>query len=158
MDNTDLYRMSPKIFSKYMESKIKKFMGASDPEDNSYDALCGGKKIEIKSIRIARVGNTSFYERAITFAESFNQEIKGNINDIKPKYFDYLIISIVWKDKIKYCLIPSEEVNNLKYFSENQRSGGIGDGEIQITNKSLQYLLDNYSISEEDLNNTCLDY
>jgi len=89
-------------------------------------------------------------ERNIKFDESRNFDWDCNIQQIKTNLFSYLWYALFFEDKVVIFKISSEQIQNdenIKY-SDKQHRGNEGEGQFHVTNKNLEYHLENFLIGE----------
>ena len=68
-----------------------------------------------------------------------------NIQQVKPKLFDYLIYGIVFTDTTFVYKIHTSEVESINQYSNKQHRGNVGEGQFHIKNSNIdehqKYLL-----------------
>lgn len=55
-----------------------------------------------------------------------------NFQQIKTKCADVFVWIGVWRDRIRYWVLSSAEVQNNKYFSKGQHRGNVGEGQLHL--------------------------
>lgn len=99
-----------------------------------------GVKVEVKA---SRAVDSKSDEQLIVKAlasdslKSFNM----NFQQLKPSCCDVFIWIGVWRDKINYWVLSSDDVKNNKYYSKNQHSKGakeIEEGQLWISEKNIR--------------------
>lgn len=101
-----------------------------------YDFWYDGIRIEVKASRaVKKESGETLINKALssTSLEPFEM----NFQQIKPNCCDIFVWIAVWRDKIKYWVLSSDEVKNNKYYSKGQHRGNIGEGQLWITNKNI---------------------
>lgn len=61
-----------------------------------------------------------------------------NFQQAKPRYCDVFIWIGVWRDKIRYWVLASREVENNRYYSSGQHRGNIGEGQLHINQDNIK--------------------
>ena len=69
---------------------------------------------------------------------------------MKPDCCDVFIWIAVWKDRIRYWVLSSEEVRTNKYYSSKQHRGNVGEGQLFLTNSNIEEF-NKYEVKEEDM-------
>ena len=93
-------------------------------------------KIEVKASRAVDANSREpLYVKALssTSGKPFNM----NFQQIKPRYCDVFIWVAVWRDKIRYWVLASKEVENHRYYSVGQHRGNVGEGQLHITQDNI---------------------
>lgn len=124
-----------------------------DPDySGQYDFWYDGIRIEVKASRAVRksTGET-LLEKALssTSSESFDM----NFQQIKPGCCDVFVWIAVWRDKIRYWVLTSDEVKNNKYYSKGQHRGNVGEGQLWITDRNIEEF-GNYEVGVRDILDT----
>lgn len=103
-----------------------------------YDFLLNGKiRIEVKASRavdFARKGALASKALLSTSEKRFDM----NFQQVKPACCDVFIWVGVWRDKVRYWVLSSNEVVNNKYYSARQHRGNTGEGQIHLKNSNIQ--------------------
>ena len=60
-----------------------------------------------------------------------------NFQQVKPRYCDVFIWVAVWRDKIRYWVLASREVETNRYYSVGQHRGNVGEGQLHITQDNI---------------------
>ncbi|WP_299220656.1 hypothetical protein [uncultured Alistipes sp.] len=101
-----------------------------------YDFWYNGIRIEVKASRAVKRGSDApLIEKALSSdsAEGFDM----NFQQIKPACCDVFVWIAVWRDKIRYWVLSSDEVKSNKYYSAGQHRGNTGEGQLWITNNNI---------------------
>ena len=108
-----------------------------DPHYNGqYDFWFNGIRIEVKASRAVRLkSGDSLIIKALSSdsVEGFDM----NFQQIKPACCDAFVWIAVWRDKIRYFVLSSDEVASNKYYSTGQHRGNVGEGQLWL--KREQY-------------------
>ena len=104
-----------------------------------YDFWYNGIRIEVKASRaVKRKSGDSLIIKALS-----SDSISGfdmNFQQIKPACCDVFVWIAVWRDKIRYWVLSSSEVEKSPYYSAGQHRGNFGDGQLWLTEKKHQRL------------------
>jgi hypothetical protein len=60
-----------------------------------------------------------------------------NFQQIKPVRTDVFVWLGVWRDKVRYWVVSSNEVLNNKYYSEGQHRGDVGEGPLHVNRDNM---------------------
>ena len=108
-----------------------------DPHYNGqYDFWCNGIRIEVKASRaVRRKSGDSLIIKALSSdsVEGFDM----NFQQIKPACCDVFVWIAVWRDKIRYFVLSSEEVVSNKYYSIGQHRGNVGEGQLWLKESNI---------------------
>ena len=55
-----------------------------------------------------------------------------NFQQVKPGCCDVFVWVGVWRDKIRYWVLPSKEVASNRYYSIGQHRGNVGEGQLHL--------------------------
>ena len=61
-----------------------------------------------------------------------------NFQQIKPACCDVFVWIAVWRDKIKYWVQSSYEVQNNQHYSKGQHRGNIGEGQLHLRQDNIR--------------------
>lgn len=114
-----------------------------------YDLWFDNIRIEVKASRAVRKQKGGrLFEKALlsTSKAPFNM----NFQQIKPNCCDVFIWMGVWRDKIRYWILTSDELKNNKYYSNGQHRGNTGEGQLWLTEKNI-HRFSEYEVSAEDI-------
>lgn len=114
-----------------------------------YDFWYEGIRIEVKASRAVKkeTGGT-LLEKALSSESSEHFEM--NFQQIKPDCSDIFVWIAVWKDKIRYWVLTSNEIKNNKYYSKGQHRGNVGEGQLWITNENIKQF-ERYEVGVRDI-------
>lgn len=73
-----------------------------------------------------------------------------NFQQIKPACCDVFVWIAVWRDKIRYWVLPSSEVANNKYYSIGQHRGNVGEGQLWLKETNISDF-DSYEVGVRDI-------
>ena len=106
-------------------------------------------RIEVKASRAVGFDNREpLYVKAL--ASDSKKSFDMNFQQIKPRYCDVFIWVGVWRDKIRYWVLASKEVENHKYYSVGQHRGNVGEGQLHMKDDNIQEF-ELYEIGSTDL-------
>ena len=130
--------------------ELEKPSRSFDPEySGQYDFWFDGIRIEVKASRAVRKeSGETLINKALssTSKESFDM----NFQQMKPKCCDIFVWIAVWRDKIRYWVLTSDEVEKNKYYSHGQHRGNIGEGQLWLTDKNIDEF-DVYEVGVRDI-------
>jgi hypothetical protein len=97
----------------------------------------GGIRIEIKASRAVDFNKSDepLYIKALSSDSRCPFDM--NFQQIKPKCADVFIWVAVWRDKIRYWVLSSNEVQTNRYFSKGQHRGNVGEGQLHINGDNI---------------------
>ncbi len=108
-----------------------------DPHYNGqYDFWFNGIRIEVKASRaVRRKSGDSLIIKALSSdsVEGFDM----NFQQIKPACCDVFVWIAVWRDKIRYFVLSSDEVVSNKYYSIGQHRGNVGEGQLWLKESNI---------------------
>ncbi|MGX3044422.1 hypothetical protein [Helicobacter sp. T3_23-1056] len=96
----------------------------------------GGIRIEVKASRaVKRKSGDSLIIKALSSdsVEGFDM----NFQQIKPACCDVFVWIAVWRDKIRYFVLSSDEVASNKYYSIGQHRGNVGEGQLWLKESNI---------------------
>ena len=94
-----------------------------------YDFWYNGIKIEVKASRaVRRKSGDSLIIKALPSDSKHGFDM--NFQQIKPSCCDIFVWIAVWRDKIRYWVLSSDDVKNNRYYSIGQHRGNIGEGQL----------------------------
>lgn len=97
--------------------------------------------------------------RMVYFGSWQGQEFDCNLQQVKRSEFDVLYYGLFFADLITIFHIDSEGIRENRSggklnYSDKQHKGNVGEGQFHVTNRNLQYHLDNHlykSITYDEL-------
>ena len=88
-------------------------------------------RIEVKASRAVDFDNNSpLYVKALAFDSE--KRFDMNFQQVKPDCCDVFVWIAVWRDRICYWVLSSNEVKSSKYYSKRQHRGNQGEGQLHI--------------------------
>ena len=106
-------------------------------------------RIEAKASRAVEFNSDApLYVKAL--AADSAKPFDMNFQQIKPRYCDVFVWISVWRDAIKYWVIPSFTVENSSFYSKGQHRGNIGEGQLHINHLNI-HLFDSYLVQSTAL-------
>lgn len=101
-----------------------------------YDFWYEGIKIEVKASRaVRRESGNSLIMKALASDSTFGFDM--NFQQIKPACCDIFVWIGVWRDKIRYWVLSSDEVKTSKYYSSGQHRGNVGEGQLWLKESNI---------------------
>jgi hypothetical protein len=61
----------------------------------------------------------------------------------------------VWRDKVRYWVLSSNEVLNNKHFSEGQHRGNVGEGQLHLNRDNVAEFT-SYEVQAVDIKNAII--
>ena len=96
----------------------------------------GGIRIEVKASRaVKRQSGESLIIKALS--SDSKQGFDMNFQQIKPACCDVFVWIAVWRDKIRYFVLSSDEVAHNKYYSIGQHRGNVGEGQLWLKESNI---------------------
>jgi len=104
-----------------------------------------GIKVEIKSSRAVDFeSNEPLYVKALS--SDSDRPFDMNFQQLKPYCCDVFLWIAVWRDKIRYWVMSSSEIENNRYYSPGQHRGGEGEGQLHFNQDNIAEF-DEYEVS-----------
>lgn len=96
-----------------------------------------GIRIEIKTSRAVdfEKPNEPLYTKAL--ASDSKRPFDMNFQQIKPRCADVFLWIGIWRDRIRYWVLNSREIQKNKYFSKGQHRGNIGEGQLHLNRENI---------------------
>lgn len=115
-----------------------------DPNFNGeYDLLLNDIHVEVKASRVVKkVGGDTLANKALASNSKFKFDM--NYQQLKPGCCDVFVWIAVWRDKIDYWVMSSEDVQTNPLFSNQHRAsqlsetGAVVEGQIHINNGNYE--------------------
>jgi hypothetical protein len=103
-----------------------------------YDFFLNDKiKVEVTASRAVDFdSNEPLYVKAL--ASDSKERFDMNFQQVKPACADVFVWVGVWRDKIRYWVLSSDEVSGNKYYSTGQHRGNEGEGQIHLKDSNLK--------------------
>lgn len=93
-------------------------------------------KIEVKASRAVDFGvQAPLYVKAL--ASDSDRPFDMNFQQVKPACCDVFVWIAVWRDKIRYWVLASREVENNRYYSRGQHRGNVGEGQLHLRHDNI---------------------
>lgn len=114
-----------------------------------YDFWYDGIKIEVKASRaVKKKSGDSLIMKALS--SDSKEKFDMNFQQIKPKCCDVFVWIAVWRDKIRYWVLSSDEVEKNEYYSQRQHRGNIGEGQLWLKDSNIRDF-DKYEVGVRDI-------
>ena len=114
-----------------------------------YDFWYNGIRIEVKASRaVKRKSGDSLIIKALSSDSTSGFDM--NFQQIKPACCDVFVWIAVWRDKIRYWVLSSSEVEENPYYSAGQHRGNTGEGQLWLTEKNINDF-DCYELGVRDI-------
>jgi len=108
-----------------------------------------GIKVEIKASRAVDFeSNEPLYVKALS--SNSDRPFDMNFQQLKPYCCDVFLWIAVWRDKIRYWVMSSYEVENNKYYSPGQHRGSEGEGQIHLNQDNMSEF-DRYEVASVEI-------
>jgi hypothetical protein len=123
-----------KEFVPELEKPSKK----KDPDySGQYDFSLDGKiSIEVKASRAVDFDlQAPLYVKALT--SDSDRPFDMNFQQVKPGCCDVFVWVGVWRDKIRYWVLASKEMENNRYYSKGQHRGNVGEGQLHLRHDNI---------------------
>lgn len=93
-------------------------------------------RVEVKASRaVAFNTQEPLYIKAL--AVDSQSQFDMNFQQIKPKCCDVFVWIGVWRDRIRYWVLASKEVETSRYYSGGQHRGNVGEGQLHINKENI---------------------
>lgn len=126
-----------------------------------YDLLLNNIHVEVKASRVVKkVGGDTLPNKAL--ASNSKSKFDMNYQQLKPGCCDVFVWIAVWRDKIDYWVLSSEDVQNSPLFSNQHRAsqlsetGAVVEGQIHITDSNYQDF-EKYRVQARDIYNKVIE-
>jgi len=123
---------------KELVPEIEKPSKKRDPEySGQYDFYLDGK-ITIE-VRASRAVDWSLQEPLYVKALSSDSDkpFDMNFQQVKPGCCDVFVWVAVWRDKIRYWVLASKELEANRYYSQGQHRGNVGEGQLHLRHDNI---------------------
>ena len=133
-----------------------------DPSfSGEYDLLLDDIHVEVKASRVVKkVGGDALANKAL--ASNSTSKFDMNYQQLKPGCCDVFIWIAVWRDKIDYWAMSSEDVQNSPLLSNQHRASQLSDtgevveGQIHINNGNY-HDFEKYRVRVRDIYNKVIE-
>lgn len=120
-----------------------------------YDFWYEGIKIEVKASRaVKKKSGHSLIIKALS--SDSKEKFDMNFQQMKPSCCDVFIWIAVWRDKIRYWVLSSDEVANNEYYSRGQHRGNEGEGQLWLKESNIKEF-DKYEVGVREILNKILE-
>ncbi len=120
---------------------LKKPSRKLDPEySGQYDFFLEADDEEIRvEVKASRAVDFDSDEPLYVKALSSNSRKRFDMNfqQIKPRCCDVFVWIAAWRDKIRYWVLASNEVENNPYYSTGQHRGNVGEGQLHLNQDNI---------------------
>lgn len=141
-----LYELAPRTFGetwgqRHLMELVPEFTVPQRRLDptfaGEYDLWLDGIKVEVKASRAVRAqAGDNLAEKALPWGT--DERFDMNYQQLKPDCCDVFVWIAVWRDRIDYWIIPSDDVKSNRHFSNQHRAsrltdaGDVVEGQIHI--------------------------
>lgn len=117
-----------------------------DPDyAGQYDLWYKGIRVEVKASRaVKRKSGDTLILKALSSDSKDGFDM--NFQQMKPECCDVFVWIAVWRDRIRYWVLSSDEVKRNKYFSIGQHRGNKGEGQLWLKESNITEF-DKYEVS-----------
>lgn len=145
-----LFELAPRTFGEtwgqnHLKELVPEFKIPTKKLDpffsGEYDLLLNNIHVEVKASRVVKkVGGDTLPNKAL--ASNSKSKFDMNYQQLKPGCCDVFVWIAVWRDKIDYWVLSSEDVQNSPLFSNQHRAsqmsetGAVVEGQIHITDSN----------------------
>ena len=159
-----LFELAPRTFGEtwgqnHLMELVPEFEIPTKKLDSSfsgeYDLLLNNIHVEVKASRVVKkVGGDTLPNKAL--ASNSKSKFDMNYQQLKPGCCDVFVWIAVWRDKIDYWVLSSEDVQNSPLFSNQHRAsqmsetGAVVEGQIHITDSNYQDF-EKYRVQARDI-------
>jgi len=137
----DLFKPSKKLDANY---------------SGEYDFFLDGKiRIEVKASRaVDAKSDEPLYVKALS--SDSTQPFWMNFQQVKPACCDVFVWVAVWRDKIRYWILSSHEIENHADYSTGQHRGNTGEGQLHVRQDNIRDF-DGYEAPSNELGKAIRD-
>jgi len=102
-----------------------------------YDFFLDGKiRVEVKASRaVASDSDEPLYVKALT--SDSTRPFWMNFQQVKPACCDVFVWIAVWRDRIRYWILASHELESHRDFSKGQHRGNVGEGQLHVRQDNI---------------------
>ncbi len=125
----ELKKPNRQLDPRYSNQKYDLWLKSSD--------VWEGIRIEVKSAKAldkGKPGDPSYIKALYSDSKKPYDLI---FEQIKPRFADVFIFIAVWRDKIRYWILSSDEVNINRNYSDKQHAGNKGEGQLHLTRNNI---------------------
>lgn len=156
-----IFSLHTRRFGKIPEIMIKKLLSYDAGQNQFHDLYDPERKlrVEVKFSRALKAAEEPINEENVidsllyistNEARMFNSDewhkykFDCNIQQVKQKEFDVLYYGIFFADVIMIFKLTPPDLSKLKYASDKQHKGNIGEGQFHLNEKTFEYHLNNF--------------
>ncbi len=152
----NLLQMAPRPFGEKFGEWLVSILDTNlqKTNDNSHDLSLGEHRCEVKISRAFDKGLKDMPFNKFLLTESNHRFIKYNTNEkfdcniqqVKPKCFDFLIYGVFFDEIIYLFKVSSDQILNDKKigYVGKQHRGNTGEGQFHIKRNNMKYHIDNF--------------
>jgi len=108
-------------------------------------------KIEVKASRAVDFElEAPLYVKAL--GSDSTRPFDMNFQQVKPGCCDVFVWVAVWRDKIRYWVLASKDVEDNRYYSKGQHRGNVGEGQLHLHHDNIDEFKQ-YEVQGRDLLN-----
>lgn len=110
-----------------------------DPNySGEYDLFLDGKiRIEVKASRAVDASSDEpLFVKAL--ASDSTKKFWMNFQQVKPACCDVFVWIAVWRDKIRYWVLSSHELEHHRDYSTGQHRGNVGEGQLHVRQDNIE--------------------
>jgi hypothetical protein len=136
---------------KELVPELEKPSKKKDPEySGQYDFYLDQKiTIEVKASRAVDFDlQAPLYVKAL--ASNSDRPFDMNFQQVKPGCCDVFVWVAVWRDRIRYWVLASKEVESNRYYSKGQHRGNVGEGQLHLRHDNINEFSE-YEVKGRDL-------
>lgn len=102
-----------------------------------YDFFLDDKiRIEVKASRaVDAMSDEPLYVKALS--SDSDRPFWMNFQQLKPACCDVFVWIAVWRDKIRYWVLASHELETHRAYSSGQHRGNVGEGQLHMRNENI---------------------
>lgn len=118
--------------------ELKKPSKKKDPDySGQYDFYLDDKiTIEVKASRAVDFElQAPLYVKALS--SDSDRPFDMNFQQVKPGCCDVFVWVAVWRDKIRYWVLASKELETNRYYSRGQHRGNVGEGQLHLRHDNI---------------------
>lgn len=165
-----LFELAPRTFGEtwgqtHLMELVPEFKvptrGLDPTFSGEYDLLLNDIHVEVKASRVVKkVGGDTLVNKAL--ASTSTSKFDMNYQQLKPSCCDVFVWIAVWRDKIDYWVMSSEDVQNNPLLSNQHRAaqltetGAVVEGQIHINNGNYQDF-EKYRVQGRDIYNKVIE-
>lgn len=159
-----LFELAPRTFGEtwgqtHLMELVPEFKVPTKKLDPSfsgeYDLILDDIHVEVKASRaVKKISGDTLVNKAL--ASNSTSKFDMNYQQLKPGCCDVFVWIAVWRDKIDYWVISSEDVQNCPLLSNQHRAsqlsetGAVVEGQIHINNGNYQNF-EKYRVQVRDI-------